>query len=165
MSPPIAPAAPAPEQVCRRMCRPGYTSRSKILRSAKRMRIFLLNKVEKCNKVLKSENIKLQQDVEASFTRHKDFFDLKHKQILAQYKVSIDRKYEEYFSQFKIENSKLKKQVESSEEQLAIAKRDKCKFHTVQMEPIDLSFPKTTPAISGYTRVPRKLASASLPGD
>ena len=83
---------------------------------------------------------------------------------MAQFKVSIDKKYEEYFEQFKVENAKLKKHVESLENQLTMAKKDSCKFHTVQVEPIDLSVPETQ-AIAGYIRVLRKLASSSLPGD
>ena len=59
---------------------------------------------------------------------------------MVQFKVSIDKKYEEYFEQFKVENAKLKKYVESLEKQL-------------------------TMAIAGYVRVPRKLGSLSLPRD
>ena len=151
-------------QVTRRRRRPGYKSRSKVLRSSNRLQTFLLNKVNNENIVLKSENCKLKQDMETGFNRQKEFFNSKHRQIMAQFKVSIDKKYEEYFEQFKVENAKLKKHVESLEKQLTMAKKDSYKFHTVQVEPIDLSVPET-PAIAGYVRVQRKLSSSSLPGD
>ena len=168
MTSPVLPtpalSAPVNEQLSRRRRRPGYKSRSKELRSEKRLQTFILNKVNNENIFLKSENSKLKEDIETAFNRQKEFFNSKHRQIMAQFKVSIDKKYENYFEQFKVENAKLKKHIESLEKQLTMAKKDSCKFHRVQLEPIDLSVPET-PAVSGYVRVPRKLASSSLPGD
>ena len=111
MSSPASPAAPAIEQQkkCRRRtCRPGYKSRSKILRSAKRLQTFLLNKIQNEYNCIKTENIKLKQDLQSSFDKHKEFFNSKHKTIMSQFKVTIDKKYEEYFEELKSENTDLK---------------------------------------------------------
>ena len=115
---------------------------------------LITSKIKCENNSIKTENIKLKQDLESAEIRHKEFFNSKHRQILSQFKINIDKKYEEYFEQLKTENVNLKKHVESLEKQLTLAKKDVCKFHTVQMEPIDLSVPESK-AISAYTRVPR----------
>ena len=78
-----------------RKCRPGYKSRSKILRSANRLQVFIADKIRKENKILRSEILHLQ-DLTTSFVEHKDVLN--------------------------IENLKLKRHVESLELQLTILK-------------------------------------------
>ena len=86
MSAPAAQAESQDQLPRRRKCRPGYKSRSKLLRSANRLQTFLTNKIKSDNISLKSENIKLKQDLKSSFNEHKEFFNSKHRQIMSQFK-------------------------------------------------------------------------------
>jgi len=65
----------------KRRCRPGYKSRSKILRSANRLQVFLADKIRQENLFLKSENVQLKKDLTISFIRQKDKVDIEHLEL------------------------------------------------------------------------------------
>ena len=71
MSPPVTPTHCVSSQASamsnsfkpKRNCRPGYKSRSKILRSASRLQAFMTDKARKKNTILRNENEQLKQDL------------------------------------------------------------------------------------------------------